>query len=179
VGIRLVPSWEEVSAFASQPVVAAALWLVMGALAWFALTSRTKVAAISSLGGVFALVLGPAFKFLATFGSSIFVGLAQSALLVVDLTLFIAPTAVALDRLVRSPLRGISGWRPQIAYLAAAGTGLAACWAALAALWWVTEINPDLLGSVEVAVFGGVATAVVAIVRADRQIEHRPPPPAR
>jgi hypothetical protein len=170
-----MPTWDQVSNFVAQPLVAAALWLVLGIVARFALTPRTRVAAISALGGVFALALEPAFKFLATFGSSIFVGLAQSALLVAALTLFIAPTVVAVDRVVRSPLRGLSGWRPQVAYLGAAGTGLAASWAALAALWWVTDIKPDLLGSVEVAVFGGVATAVIALVRADRQLENRPP----
>lgn len=169
-----MPTWEQVSAFLSQPVASAALWLAIGIFAWITLGPRTRVAAISALGGLFALVLEPTFAFLATFGSSIFVGLAESALLVVVLTLFIAPIVVAVDRVARKPLRRRSALQPGIAYLIALGTGLAACWAALVALWWVTEIKPELLGSVEVAVFGGVATAVIAIVQTDRRAEDRP-----
>jgi hypothetical protein len=173
-----MPTWEQVSSFVSQPVVTAAIWLGIGILAWFILGPRTRVAAFSALGGLFALALGPAFAFLATFGSSIFVALVQSAMLVVALTLFIAPIAIAIDRGLRNPLRAISRWQPHFEYLTAVGTGLAACWAALSALWWVTEMKPELLGSVEVAVFGGVATAVIALVRADRRVDARPSPPA-
>jgi|GEM_PF-2696223 hypothetical protein len=166
-----MPTWDQIVAFVSAPGVGAIILVGIGAAAWFTLGKRTRVAAISSLGGVFTLALEPANALLSNLGSSILVGLAQAALLFADLTLFVAPIVLALDRVIRNPLRGISGWRPWVAYVAAIVSGLVACWAGLIALWWITEIEPELLGSVEVAVFGGVVAACLALVRADRQIE--------
>jgi len=166
-----MPTWDQVHEVLSQPAVTAAVWLGLGVLAWFSLSIQTRVVALSAVGAALGVGLGPAFGLLANFGSSIFIGLAQSALLFADLTLFFAPIALAIDRVVRERLRKVPAKQPRVAYLAAAGTGLATCLAALVALWWVTDITPDLLGSVEVAVFGGVATACLALVRADRQVE--------
>jgi hypothetical protein len=166
-----MPSWEQILAFASAPVGMALILLGIGAAAWLTLGSETRVAAISAFGGVFTLVLEPANSFLSNFGSSIVVGLAQAALLFADLALFIAPLVVAVDRVIREPLQGISSWRPWVTYVAAILSGLIACWAGLLALWWITEIEPELLGSVEVAVFGGVVAACLALVRADRQMK--------
>lgn len=166
-------SWDEVAAFMSQPAIAALLWLGFAAVTRRFLSPRTRIASLSPLAGVFAVGLTPAFTVLAHFGSSIFVGLVEAALLMADLTLFFGPVVVAIARVLRGPLGGLSDWRPAVAYLVAVGTGLAACWSALAALWWVTEIKPDLVGSVEVAVFGGVATACLALVRTDRHLQAR------
>jgi hypothetical protein len=167
----LLSVWDQLYNLASEPGIAAAFWLGLGVLASLTFSKRTKVAAASALGGAFGVALGPAFAFLGTFGSSIIVGLAQSALLFADLTLFFAPTVIAVDRVVRRRLLTIAGQQQWVAYVVAVATGLVACLAALVALWWVTDVNPQLVGSVEVAVFGGVATACVALVRADRQLE--------
>jgi hypothetical protein len=163
--------WDELHNLASDPAIAAALWLGLGVVAWRTLSTRTRVAAASALGAALGVALGPAFRFLGTFGSSILVGLAESALLFADLTLFFAPAVIAVDRIVRRRLVTMAGRQPWVAYVVAAATGLVACLAALVALWWVTDVNPQLVGSVEVAVFGGVATACVALVRVDRQLE--------
>lgn len=168
-----MPTSEEFSQFMSEPVIAALGWLGLSGVARLVLSPRTRIASLSPLAGVFAIGLGPAFSVLASLGSSIFVGFIEAALLMADLTLFFGPVVVAVARVLRGPLGGVANWKPGVAYLVAVGTGLAACWSALAALWWVTEIKPDLVGSVEVAVFGGVATACIALVRTDGHLQSR------
>lgn len=168
-----MPTSDEVAASMSQPAIAALLWLGFAAVARRFLSPRTRIASFSPLAGVFAVGLSPAFSVLANFGSSILVGFIEAALLMADLTLFFGPVVIAIARVLRGPLGGLSDWKPAVAYVVAVGTGLAACWSALAALWWVTEIKPDLVGSVEVAVFGGVATACIALVRTDRRLQLR------
>lgn len=163
--------WDAVYRVIREPLVTAVLWLALGLMARYALPRRMRVAAVAGLGGASAVTLSPAFAFLAMFGSSILVGLAQSALLFANLTLFFAPLAIALDRVAVRPFGTLGRGRRGTAYAAAVATGLVTCLASVVALWWVTDVKPDLLGSVEVAVFGGVATACVALVRVDRNGE--------
>jgi len=176
-GRRLEHMANELYNVAREPPITAALWLVFGVVLWRTLSKRTRIAAISALGGVLGLALGPAFAFLGIFGSSILVGLAQSALLWAFLTVFFAPLVLAIDRLTRTRLLTIASRKRSVAYLTAAGTGLLTSVAALAALWWLTDVRPELVGSVELAVFGGVVTACLALVRADRQLQGLPAPP--
>src|SRR5690349_14792709 len=116
-GVWLVLSSDEVAAFISQPAIAALLWLGLAAVTRRILSPRTRIASLSPLAGVFAVGLTPAFSALANFGSSIFVGLVEAALLMADLTLFFGPVVVAVARVLRGPLGGLSDWRPAVAYL--------------------------------------------------------------
>lgn len=164
---------DSLGAFLAMRWVTAVCWVVLGLVVWVGFPRRYRFVAVSAGGALLGLATGAVFEVLRSLGGSIAGGLAEAAFLFATFTLFLAPPTIALDRIVRRPLRSMVGDSRFAPYALATATGLAACLASFVALWWVTDVHPQLEGSLEVALYGGVATACLGLVRADRAAESR------
>jgi hypothetical protein len=160
---------DDIVTFLRQPAVAAVEWILVGLVVWRALPRRYRIVGLAAAGAVVGLGIQPV---LALFPVSIWSALLQTALLFGALCGFVAPFVVAVDRFLRLRLEKLtSGGHPVVAYGVAAGTGLAACLVSFGALWWVNDVRSEVQGSYELAILGGVATACIALIRADRNVE--------
>ena len=164
---------------ARDPVVAVIGWLIVFAVLWTALPRRYRLLALTALGTAGAVVNDVVFPLLPRGPLMAF---PEIGMLVADLTLVAAPVVLTIDRLM---LRHLAARVIQLGAVAsyglAVGAGLVAALASVGALWWVNDVRPlELQGSVDIAIFTGVVTACVALVRVDRNVDAlraQPPSP--
>ena len=166
---------EQVIAILRQPGPAAVGYFLLGLLGWRLLPPRERVLALATVGAVSAIALQPLFESLRPIATSPPIEILETTLLFAILTATFAPIVLAVDRIFRDRSRSLIRNRGRwVAYVLAVLTGLVACLASIGGLWWVTDVQPGIQGSFELALFGGVVTSCVALVRADRASERRP-----
>jgi hypothetical protein len=167
---------DQVLATLREPGPAVIAWSLVAFLVRVTLPPRFRVLALSGAGAVVGVMTPVLFGGLRAVVPPSMVAIPQVVVLFASLTLFLAPALIALDRAIREYIAAfVASQRKIVRYLLPVLTGLLASFASLGALWWVTDVHGEIRGGLDLALFGGVFTACVGLVRADRAVSSRPP----
>ena len=161
-------SVDDLNRILHEPAWAIITYLAISAVMWWLIPKRYRIFALSFAAIALAIAFSPIVQWL---GAYEFGFILQAGLLFAVFTLAVVGVVLPVDRIVRDQLLArftLVHWSP---YAPALLAGLVTTLGSLGGLYWVTTVHPEILGSLELALIGGVLTACWGIVRVDRKLD--------